>query len=650
MRSLFNMIRGQGRAAETLSKKIGEEWQITFDSITDLVLILDADLKIVRVNSAAARFFNLEPSRILGKPCFTLLHGTTSPPDICPVRAMLKTKQHQNTEIYHEKHGKWLFISVDPILDESGNLSRIVHIIKDITSRKQVEETLRSERMRFQSFLENAPFGIVILDRSGKGTYANSKFEELFGYDAKNHPDWQTWSVQAYPDPEYRKMIFTAWIEALKKAKPGEKFISYTPRLTCRNGTKKDANITCVRLPAGEVLFIMEDVTERKHLEYQLLQSQKMEAVGTLAGGIAHDFNNLLMTILGYTSLILMDTEPKDPKYEKLKTVESQVKSGANLTRQLLGFARGGKYETRTVDLNGILARSSEMFGRTKKEIAIHKKFEGGLWTVEADSGQIEQVFLNLFVNAWQAMPAGGELYLTTSNISFALETASAYSLNPGKYVKVSVTDTGTGMDETTRRRLFEPFFTTKEMGRGTGLGLASAYGIIKNHGGSITVYSEKGKGTTFNIYLPASGKVVPEEKEPPQQAIRGSETILLVDDQQTVLDVGKSMLEALGYRVYTAAGGREALEVYREQRQQIDLVILDMIMPGMSGGDAYLGLKEINPVIKAILSSGYSMNGDAVKILENGCNGFIQKPFNMSELSGKIREVLAGSPAQLPR
>jgi CheY-like chemotaxis protein len=260
---------------------------------------------------------------------------------------------------------------------------------------------------------------------------------------------------------------------------------------------------------------------------------------------------------------------------------------------------------------------------------------------VEVDRRQVEQVLLNIYVNAWQAMPGGGDLYIQTENIIIDEEYSKPYQVEPGNYVKISITDTGVGMDVTTQQRIFDPFFTTKEMGRGTGLGLASVYGIIKNHNGFINVYSEKGEGTTFNIYLPASEKEAVKEEELNEKLFRGTETLLLVDDEDMILDVGCGIIEKLGHTVLTAKGGKKAVEIYEKNRGRIDLVILDMIMPDMSGGETYDKLKEINPGIKVLLSSGYSVNGQASEILERGCDGFIQKPFNMADLSQKIREIL---------
>ena len=380
---------------------------------------------------------------------------------------------------------------------------------------------------------------------------------------------------------------------------------------------------------------------EKRRLEAQLQQAQKMEAVGTLASGIAHDFNNIMMGILGNASLMLARIEPDHPHQTKLKNIEKYIENGSELTKQLLGFARGGKYNVKSTALRDLVAESAQLFGRTKKEIRIHTEHLQDTWPVEVDRGQIEQVLLNLFVNAWQAMPGGGDLHLLSEDVELDESYDKPYKVDPGRYVKLSVVDTGIGMDQATQERIFEPFFTTKEMGRGTGLGLASAYGIIKNHGGHINVYSEKGQGTTFNVYLPASDKAVEKEVQVPRELRRGSETILLVDDEEITIEVGEEILVELGYRVITARNGMEALAAYKDNRDQIDMVILDMIMPDMGGGKTFDELRKINPDIKVLLSSGYSISGEASEILERGCNDFIQKPFNMKQLSEKMRGIL---------
>ncbi len=390
------------------------------------------------------------------------------------------------------------------------------------------------------------------------------------------------------------------------------------------------------------VVIVGRDITDLRRLEGQLLQAQKMEAIGTLAGGVAHDFNNLLMGIQGRTSLMLSEVNHGHPFREHLEGIESYVKSAVDLTRQILGFARGGKYEVKPTDLNDLIKTQNRMFSRTRKEITIRGKYARDLWTVEVDRGQIRQVLLNLYVNAWQAMPGGGDLLISTENVHLSDSDTEQLSLAPGRYVRVMVTDTGIGMDRSTMERIFEPFFTTREMGRGTGLGLASAYGIIKNHGGLINVYSEKGEGSSFSLYLPASTKVVIKEAAPDIQMKKGQGTLLLVDDEQLILDVGTAMLQKLGYTVHVAGNGEDALQFFQQAGESIDLVILDMVMPGMGGGEVFDQLKELDPGVNVMLSSGYSIDGKASEIIDRGCVGFIQKPFNLAQLSEKVKSVLA--------
>jgi two-component system cell cycle sensor histidine kinase/response regulator CckA len=388
------------------------------------------------------------------------------------------------------------------------------------------------------------------------------------------------------------------------------------------------------------VIVILNDVSERKRMEVQLLQAQKMEAIGTLAGGIAHDFNNLLMVIQGYVSLMLLEIASSHPHYQMLKNIENKVQSGSKLTSQLLGYARKGRYEVRPILLNSLIEETSEAFGRTRKEITIHRELADNLSLIEADQGQIEQVLMNLMVNAADAMPYGGDLFLRTANTRHEEMRSKVYVPKPGRYVMLSVSDTGIGMDAKTLEHIFEPFFTTKELGKGTGLGLASVYGIVKGHDGYIDVESRLGYGSTFKIYLLASDKKTPEKTRTVNDIVKGTGTILLVDDEDSVLDIGQRFLKFMDYEVLTARSGSEAIEIYQKYHTSIDLVILDMIMPKMGGGEVFDHLKKINPKVKVLLSSGYSINNEAAKILEKGCT-FIQKPFDIKQLSQTIHEIL---------
>lgn len=379
---------------------------------------------------------------------------------------------------------------------------------------------------------------------------------------------------------------------------------------------------------------------ERRKLTQQLQQAQKMEAIGTLAGGIAHDFNNLLMAIQGNVSLAQLDLEPNDPRHRMLANIEKLIGSGAELTSKLLGYARRGKYESKPLLLNDLVRETSETFGRMRKDISIHRNLADDLRSIIADKGQLEQVLLNLFVNAADAMPGGGHLRLKTRNVTYQDIPARGYQVIPGNYVRLEVQDTGVGMDPEIMARIFDPFFTTKRMGRGTGLGLASAYGIVKGHAGYIEVESEKGAGTTFYIYLPATDLPALAEAEPGRRLESGAGRILLVDDELTVLDVTACMIERLGYTVVKAASGREAVTLFRTDPTAFRLVILDMIMPEMGGGEVFDELKRIHPGIKVLLASGYSMQGQAREIMNRGCTGFIQKPFTMEDLSQKLQAV----------
>jgi signal transduction histidine kinase/CheY-like chemotaxis protein len=382
---------------------------------------------------------------------------------------------------------------------------------------------------------------------------------------------------------------------------------------------------------------------DRLKLEIQLSHSQKMDAIGQLAGGVAHDFNNILAGIQGNASLLMLEFSPDHPHYKRLNRIEEQVKQGANLTKQLLGFAREGKYELRILSINDIIRKSARFFIETRKEIEASFQLQEDIYPVEADTGQMEQVLLNIFINAGHAMPGGGHLHIQTSGVVLQGKEAKGFEIKPGNYVKISITDTGTGMDEKPLRRIFEPFFTTKSEEGGSGLGLASAYGIIRNHGGAINAYSEHGRGSTFNIYLPASEKNIAYEKYKPHEEnlYTGTGSILLVDDEPSIVDITGQLLVKLGYTVYRAENAQEAISIYREKKDSIDLVILDMILRGISGTQVLKTLKEINPDIRVILSSGYDLQGEVQKVMEMGCLAFIQKPYNFSDLSNIIDKAL---------
>ena len=530
--------------------------------------------------------------------------------------------------------------------DKNGQKVGFRGIIRDVTAYKLMEKTLQKSEEKYRTVLESNPDPMVVYSTEGKVTYMNPAFTRVFGWSSeerigKKMDDFvpeETW-------PETKMMI--------DKVMAGEHFSGIETRRFTKEGNvipisisgsfyrDQEGNVSASVINLRDITEQKESEEERSGLELQLQQAQKMEAIGTLAGGIAHNFNNLLMGMQGYTSLMLINIDPSHPHLRHLRGIEENVKSAAGLTRQLLGFARSGKYEIKPTNLTSIINDSSEIFGRAKKEITIHREAQKKLWAVEVDQTQIEQVLLNLYINAWQAISGTGELHLKAENVTLNESFAKRYDVKSGKYVKISVTDTGIGMDKATQQRIFDPFFTTKEKSKGTGLGLASAYGIIRSHGGAINVYSEIGKGATFNIYLPKSQKEVKKKKEISGEVIKGAETLLLIDDEESIIEVCRELLENLGYTVLSEKGGKEAIATYQKDQDRIDGVILDMIMPVMGGSETYDRLKAINPDIKVLLASGYSIKGLAETILAKGCDGFIQKPFDVKELSQKLREIL---------
>ena len=638
----FRDVTEQKQAMKDLQKN-EERHRIYFENISDVIFSIDPDFRIINISPSVGRILGYKPEEMIGKPIQDLdvlepdsLEKAFS--DMIKVFSGERIPLSQYEFVSKDGTRKFGEVSAEPLIRD-GKIVAMISVARDISERKSIEDALKQSEEKYRIVLEANPDPVVVYDMEGKVTYFNMAFTNVFG-----------WTLEECFGKSMDVFVPTdAWPKTnmmINKVLSGENFSGIeTLRYT------KEGNIIPVSIsgaiyrdkngnPMGSVINL-RDISEQKELEIQFQQAQKMDAIGTLAGGIAHDFNNLLMGIQGCTSLMSFDIDSNHPNFEYLNRIENYIKNASSLTKQLLGFARRGKYEIKPTDINDIVNKSSEMFGRTKKEITIHKKCHPDIWAVEVDQPQIEQVLLNLYVNAWQAMSGTGELYLQTENIILNDNDVKPYGVKSGKYVKISVTDTGVGIDETIQHRIFDPFFTTKEVSRGTGLGLASVYGIIKNHNGIINANSKKGEGATFNIFLPASEKKIIKETMIQKEILKGSEAVLLVDDEDMILDVGRDLLEKLGYEVLTAKSGIEAVEIYKTNRKKIDIVILDMVMPKMGGGDVYEKLKDIDPAIKVLLSSGYSIDGQAGKILSRGCDGFIQKPFDVKSLSLEIRRIL---------
>jgi len=509
----------------------------------------------------------------------------------------------------------------------------------EVAERKRAED-------RFGVLVESAPVAIVIADDKGRITEVNAQGLRMFGYDRRELigetvemllPERARNSHRGHrsgymKDPRARPM--GVGLELFARRKDGTEFpveISLGPLVT-KEGVSVSSTIV--------------DITERKKMEHQLRLAQRMEAVGNLAGGVAHDFNNLLTIIIGSTDL-LIDQPQLDPAATKrLKTIRNCAFSGADLTRQLLAFSRHQMIEPRVLDVKEVVGRAQELLGRLiPEDIEIALALEPALGCIKADPGQIEQVLMNLVVNARDAMPKGGRLSIEARNVDLdGYQNDHQVKVAPGRYVMLAVEDTGCGMDRETQLKIFDPFFTTKGLGRGTGLGLATVYGIVKQSGGYIWVYSELSKGTVFRIYLPLieqSARPV-KQNEPEATEPRGSETILIAEDSESLRELAQEYLESLGYTVIEACTGKEALQRARDFEGTIHLLLTDVVMPEMSGPELADQLALIRPGIKVVLTSGYTDNAVVRQALLDSAISFIQKPYRPKALSRKIREVLS--------
>lgn len=495
----------------------------------------------------------------------------------------------------------------------------------------------------FRLITENAADMIAVIDENGRRIYNSPSYERILGYSVVELQNSEA-SDQMHPDD----LSLVADAAAHARSTGVGRQIEY--RMRGKGGTWHilESTASAILGATGEykgLVIVNRDITDRKRLEEQFRQSQKMDAIGRLAGGIAHDFNNLLGIIIGYAE-VLQETASEGPSdLECVNEILHSAQRAASLTRQLLAFSRQQVLEPKIIDLNVVVADTEKLLRRLiGEDIELNASPEQGLYRVKADQGQLEQVLLNLAVNARDAMPNGGRLTIKTRNIAMSASKVQKYSypVKPGVYVQLTVSDTGTGMDSATRLRIFEPFFTTKEKGKGTGLGLSTVYGVVKQSDGYIETDSEVGKGTTFTIYLPAAVEVETPEVVPlvVTSTSTGGETILLVEDQDALRSLTESMLKRLGYKVFQTINSAEALTFSASQKCPIDLLLTDIVMPGMNGCDLARRLVDERPTMKVVYMSGYSGQGIGQVILPSGSH-FLAKPFSRDDLSAKIREAL---------
>lgn len=636
-------IEERRRVEEELRESEGRFVNFT-DHMPALAFMKSEDGRYIFANKAYKKILGVEPEDRIGKTDQELW-----PAEIAAVlqendrQVLLQSKTIEVVENVEDAEGrKRIQLTYKFPIFREGKPTILGGVALDITDYVRTEENLKESEERYYRILEASPDPIVLYDMLGQVIYINPAFTVVFGWTLE---ELSGRKVDFVPDealPETLKRI--------EMVKRGQNFHGFETRRYTKDGKSLDINMSAAvwrdsrGVPAGSVI-ILRDVTEQKKTEAQLRQAQKMEAIGTLAGGVAHDFNNLLQAISGYTQIMLSDQMRDKADCRKLNEIQKACESAERLIRQLLTFSRKMDSRLRPVDINQEIRQVIKLLERTiPRMIDIKINLSDDLKTVSADAIQIEQILMNLGVNARDSMPDGGSLIIETQNVVLDEDYCRLHlGINPGEYVLIAVSDTGHGMEKEMIEHIFEPFFTTKETGKGTGLGLAMVYGIIENHKGYITCYSEIGLGTSFKIYLPAieqQAEIISPDSIS-ASLTGGDETILVVDDEEFIRDIAFEMLNGHGYGVYSASSGEEALDYYNRHGKEVDLVILDLGMPGMGGHRCLEELLRLDPSAKIIIASGYSYNSQINKTLESGAAGFVGKPFQMEDLLKTVRRVL---------
>lgn len=616
------------------------------------VIVIDRDYQITDMNNSFLITTGKERTDVIGKHCFYVSHGYNQPCDLegenCELKKVFKTGRpsnclHEHIQVDGSK--EWVDILLSPLKDENDRVTHVIESARNISELISVQEDLR----KLSTAIEQSPVSVVITNLDGSIEYVNPKFCTVTGY-TKEEALGQNPRVlkSGEQDDRFYKSLWETiskgetWQgEFHNRKKDGELFW-------------EDATIGPILDADGNIshyIALKEDITAQKKLEEQLQQSQKLEAVGQLAGGVAHDFNNLLTVINGYSDLIMTKLDETDDLYKDIMQIAKAGERAGGLTQQLLAFSRKQIIQPKIIHLNSLISETEKMLRRLiGEDIELTCKFGQNLDLIKADPGQLDQVLLNLCVNARDAMPQGGQLIIETDNLEINGDFyKNVVAAKPGKYVSISITDTGKGMDDKTKKRIFEPFFTTKEKGRGTGLGLATVYGIVKQNKGYIWVYSELDVGTTFKIYLPALSEDVESGKdyEVAEQDYFGSETIMVVEDEEDVRELTSEILLRAGYHILQAADGSEALRAVTENPDKIQLLLADVIMPKMGGKKLMEELKKTAPGLKVIFVSGYT--DDAISrsgVLDKGVI-FLQKPYAPKTLLKLVRNTLDGSPSR---
>jgi PAS domain S-box-containing protein len=624
-----------------------EAWQATFNAVENAIWVMDVNRNVLRANKATETIFGKQRDEVIGHKCCEIAHNDTLHISGCPFQKMLDTGHRASMQIVHNE--RWYETTVDPIRNDAGEITGAVHIVSDITDIKEAEEQALESETRMRGLLSAIPDAIFFKDAAGRWLHANNAGRELFSLHQVDYFG-KTDLELAEIVPEKKEALIScrqsdqvAWeqqcpmhLEEVITGPSGRELIFATSKIPLY---KPDGS-------RHGMVVLERDITEQREMEMQLRQAQKMEAIGHLAGGIAHDFNNLLTPILGYAEMVSARLQPGDPLVGKLAGISAAAHKAKDLTQQLLSFGRRQAVATKVFDLNEVIESFYIVLRRTIREsISIKLALDPAGAFVAADRSQMEQVILNLTVNAQDALSGKGIIAIETCKVFMDGENVRLHpGMTDGDYILLAFHDTGCGMNSDVLAHIFEPFFTTKAAGHGTGLGLATVYGIVKQHHGYISVTSREHEGTTFRIYLPAAAEVPLVEAKAPVLApanAHDEKTILVVEDNEMVRDMVREMLEGYGYQVLTAADGNHAVEVAFNNRDRIDLLVSDIVMPVMSGPELYEQLLVQIPSLRVVFISGYPMNPSIRSdTLEEEVN-YLQKPFTAEALLERVRAVL---------
>ncbi len=637
------------RQVERSARWSEAHYRAMLKSAVDGIITCDEAGIIDSVNPAAEKMFGYATGELIGHNVKILMPSPYREEHDGHIARYCKTGEKRIIGIGREAVGQRRDGSVFPIdlaVSEVflGDSRSFVGLLRDVTERKEVEEALRRERDFAESLAETARIIVLVLDTEGRIVRFNPYMEKVSGYRLEEVKG-ELWFPTFLPARDHQRVgkVFLQVVDAMPKS-------AVVNAIVTKEGAERliEWHTTTLQDADGKVagvLSVGQDITERTHLESQLRQAQKMEAVGRLAGGVAHDFNTLLGSIFGYSEMVL-DRLPEDhPQRRAIEQIHRGAERGAALTRQLLAFSRRQVLQPRLIDLNIVITEMREMLRRlTTEDIELRFDLEARIGQVKVDAGQIEQVIMNLIVNAADAMPHGGRVTLETANLDIDAGHAERGAvLVAGRYVTLSVTDDGSGMDDETRRHAFEPFFTTKEQGKGTGLGLSTVYGIVRQSGGGVSIDSEPGAGTCVKIYLLRSEEMPEDASRESQRAApdRGSETILLVEDDEMFLELTTEVLESQGYTVLPANTPTEALAISRRHPESVHLLVTDMVMPEMTGSVLAQRLAAERPHLAVLLMSGYSDEILEERSAADSDRAFIQKPFRTEDLARTVRELL---------